>query len=288
MTDETRNSCNPSCGCAAPGEKDLVAWREVTGLALGKAHPAPAIAEEMPIGVLYGGVPYAVMMATASDLEDFVAGFSLTEGIIKDAREILGMDVRMAPEGVELDMRLPPERMHEFLARKRVRSLRGQTSCGLCGVEDVADSRIDTPHAAAGTPFTVAAMQRALDGLYPHQTLNHATRATHAAAWATPAGEILAVREDVGRHNALDKLIGAGLRESIDFSSGFCVVTSRCSYEMVQKALMARMPAIVAISGPTALAIRTAEAGGMTLVAVARPDGQIVYAGAQRILLAPR
>lgn len=288
MVEKSRTSCASSPGReAGPGANvagESAGWCEVEALLLGEARPATVIAEEMPIGMLYGGIPYAVMMASATDLEDFAAGFSLTEGIVRDATEILDLSVQSAPAGVEIDVRLPAERMHAFLARKRVRSLRGHTSCGLCGVEDIAETRIETPRAAAGIPFASAAVRRALEELFPYQKLNILTHATHAAAWATPEGEIVMAREDVGRHNALDKLIGGGMRNSIDFSKGFCVITSRCSYEMVQKALMARMPAIVAISGPTALAVRTAEAAGLTLVAVARPDGQVVYAGAQRVL----
>lgn len=259
------------------------AWQEVECRRIGKTPPAIVVAEEIPIGLLYDGVPYAVMMATPQDLDDFSFGFSRTEGIIQAASDIRSLAVRSSPDGIELDIRLAPERLHAFLARHRVRSLRGHTSCGLCGVEDVADARIETPRASPGSPFTSSAMRRALAGLFEKQPLNRLTHATHAAAWASPEGELLLLREDVGRHNALDKLIGAALRRGIDVSQGFCVITSRCSYEMVQKALMAQMPAIVAISGPTALAIRTARAAGLTLVAVARDDGQVVYVDTGRV-----
>ena len=259
------------------------AWQEVECRRIGRTPPATVVAEEIPVGLLYDGVPYAVMMATPQDLEDFAFGFSRTEGIIQAAADIRSLATHPSTDGIELEIRLAPERLHAFLARHRVRSLRGHTSCGLCGVEDVADAQIETPRASPGIPFTPSAMRHALAGLFEKQSLNKLTHATHAAAWATPEGELVLLREDVGRHNVLDKLIGATLRQGIDVSAGFCVITSRCSYEMVQKALMAQMPAIVAISGATALAIRTARAAGLTLVAVARDDGQIVYVDAGRV-----
>jgi len=178
---------------------------------------------------------------------------------------------------------LVPERLHGFLSRRRTRNLRGHTSCGLCGVEEVSDTQADTPQAPVGVAFTQAAVERALAALSAHQDLHRRTRAAHAAAWVSPDGDILLVREDVGRHNALDKLIGAAQRQAIDLSAGFCLITSRCSFEMVQKALMASIPAIVAISAPTGLAVRTAQAAGLTMIALARPDGQTVYANPQRI-----
>ncbi|WP_250265896.1 formate dehydrogenase accessory sulfurtransferase FdhD [Rhodovastum atsumiense] len=258
-------------------------WREISAQRIGQAPGTAIVAEETPIGLLYNGVPHAVMMATPADLEDFAVGFSLTEDIVRAASEIRGIDVRETADGVELDVLLAPERFHAFLSRRRTRSLRGHTSCGLCGVEEIADACSMTPRAPAGSSFTPAALQHALAMLSSQQELNRRTRATHAAAWVSVEGEILLVREDVGRHNALDKLIGAALRQGIDLAAGFCLITSRCSYEMVQKALMAGMPAIVAISAPTALAVRAAEAAGLTLVALARADGQNVYAGPQRI-----
>jgi FdhD protein len=241
------------------------------------------VVEEVPVGVTYGGIPHAVMMATPADLDDFAVGFSLTEGIITAASDVRQIAARETSDGVELDIELVPERFHGFLSRRRTRNLRGHTSCGLCGVEDIADARAETPRAAAGRPFTQAAVGRALAALPTQQELHRITHAAHAAAWASIGGDILLVREDVGRHNALDKLIGAALRQQTDLAAGFCLITSRCSYEMVQKALMASMPAIVAISAPTGLAVRTAEAAGLTLVALARSDGQNVYAVPDRI-----
>jgi FdhD protein len=257
---------------------------EVVVLSLGRSKAAAIVVEEVPVGVMYGDIPHAVMMATPANLEDFAVGFSLTEGVIKAASDIRHIAMRNTSDGVELDVELVPERFHGFLAGRRRRTLRGHTSCGLCGVEDIADIRAETPHVAAGRPFTQAAVCRALAALPARQELHQPARAAHAAAWVSIDGDILLVREDVGRHNALDKLIGAALRQQTDLAAGFCLITSRCSYEMVQKALMASMPAIVAISAPTGLAVRTAEAAGLTLVALARSDGQNVYTAPERIV----
>ena len=261
----------------------LHAWCEITAQPLGQPPLIAAVAEETPVGVLYGGIPHAVMMASPADLEDFVVGFSVTEGIIKSASDVRDITLRETAEGVELNVLLLPGAFQNFLSRRRTRNLRGNTSCGLCGVEEIADTAAKTPQAPAGRHFTQAAVRRALAALPAHQHLHRRTRAAHAAAWVSPQGDIRIAREDVGRHNALDKLIGAAMRSKTDLSDGFCLITSRCSFEMVQKALMALMPAIVAISAPTGLAVRSAEAAGLTLVALARDDGQNVYAGAWRI-----
>jgi FdhD protein len=250
---------------------------------IGRSRATATVIEEIPVGVIYGGIPHAVMMASPADLDDFAVGFSLTEGIITAVSDVRQIKTRETCDGVELDLELVPERFHGFLSRRRTRNLRGHTSCGLCGVEEVADTRAETPHAPAGRAFTQAAMSRALAALPEQQALHRLTHAAHAAAWVSIEGDILLVREDVGRHNALDKLIGAALRQRTGLADGFCLITSRCSYEMVQKALMASMPAIVAISAPTGLAVRTAEAAGLTLVALARSDGQNVYAAATRV-----
>ncbi len=261
----------------------LHTWCEIIAQPLGQAPRTAIVAEEVPVGVMYGGIPHAVMMASPADLEDFVVGFSVTEGIIKSASDVRSIAVRETADGVEMNALLLPEAFQGFLSRRRTRNLRGQTSCGLCGVEEIADTIVVTPRAPAGQKFTQAAIRRALTALPGLQELHRRTRAAHAAAWVSPHGDIQLVREDVGRHNALDKLIGAAKRQAVDLSAGFCLITSRCSFEMVQKALMASMPAIVAISAPTGLAVRSAEAGGLTLVALARDDGQNVYAGASRI-----
>jgi len=236
------------------------------------------IAVETPINIVYGNMPYAVMMASPSDLEDFVTGFSLTEGIVRSADEIRGIAVEPKDEGVIVTVELAPGRFREHLARRR--NLSGRTSCGLCGVETIEEIPMADAATRAARAVTAAAIETALGTLDRHQPLNQLTRAVHAAAWCDPAGTILAAREDVGRHNALDKLIGARLRAGADASEGFLLVTSRASFEMVEKAAIFGAGTLVAISAPTSLAVERAKHLGLTLAAVARRDGCIVFTGA--------
>jgi FdhD protein len=219
------------------------------------------------VGFRYGGLPYAVMMATPEDLEDFALGFTLTEGIAGEAGDIRHIRVGPAEGGVEIDIALTPPRFQAFLARERARSLAGHTSCGICGVRDLGALPGCGASLVPGPPPAADAVRRALAGLRARQPLAARTHATHAAAWADASGDLSDVREDVGRHNALDKLIGAMLRAGRDPRAGFGVVTSRCSFEMVQKAAAARFAALVAISAPTALAVRKAGEAGLTLIA---------------------
>lgn len=262
--------------------------RLVAGVRLGDGRAAVVtdctVAEETAVSFSYNGFAHAVMMATPADLEDFAVGFSITEGIARNASDLSGIALRPKTDGIALDIALTRAAFQEYLKRRRQRSLRGNTSCGLCGVESLADLRQEAPPLPPGAPITAAAVRSALAALRGFQPLGRDTGATHAAAWATPTGEMILVREDVGRHNALDKLIGACARKGIDLGHGFCVVTSRCSFEMAQKAIAAGMPALVAISAPTALAIETAEAAGLTLIALARSDTQIVYNGPARVI----
>jgi len=241
------------------------------------------IAEEVPVGFVYNGFSYAVMMATPDDLEDFAVGFSLAEGLIENLSGMRTASARASGEGIELAMELAPDAFAHFLRRRRVRSLRGHTSCGICGVEDLAGLGSAPPPArtdARGISIEHEAVHRALAALRDFQPLSRMTHCAHAAAWASCDGSLRLVREDVGRHNALDKLVGACLRADIAAVDGFCLVTSRCSYEMVQKAVAARFPALVAISAPTALAIRTARQAGLTLIALGRGGQPVVYSGA--------
>jgi FdhD protein len=258
-------------------------WRSVTALHH-RAGPrldecGLDVAEETPLAIQYNGIAHAVMMATPLDLDDFAVGFSIAEGIISSLEDIRGINAVPRDDGIGLEIGLAPGALHRFLQHHRRRSLRGHTSCGLCGLEDLADVPIAT---AAQVPparlITQSALQRALEDLRALQPLSARTHGAHAAAWVDLAGALVVVREDVGRHNALDKLVGAALRHRIDLANGFCLITSRCSYEMVQKAVAAGMPAIVAISAPTALAIRTAQAAGLTLATLDRSGGYLVYA----------
>ena len=236
------------------------------------------VAVETPINIVYGNIPYAVMMASPSDLEDFVTGFSLTEGIVRGADEIRSVTVEPKDEGVIVTVELAPGRFREHLARRR--NLSGRTSCGLCGVETIEEIPMADAATRAAHAVPVSAIEAALAALDQHQPLNQLTRAVHGAAWCDASGAILAVREDVGRHNALDKLIGARLRAGADAGEGFLLVTSRASFEMVEKAAIFGAGTLVAISAPTSLAIERARHLGLTLAAVARRDGCIVFTGA--------
>ncbi|MCO5090752.1 formate dehydrogenase accessory sulfurtransferase FdhD [Bosea sp. (in: a-proteobacteria)] len=246
------------------------------------AGPEPAqaveIAVETPVNIVYGNMPYAVMMASPSDLEDFVTGFSLTEGIVRGADEIRAIAVAPQAEGVVVTVDLAPGRFRAHLARRR--NLSGRTSCGLCGVETVAEIPMAEAATRAVRAVTPSAIEAALAGLGRHQPLNRLTRAVHAAAWCDMRGTILTVREDVGRHNALDKLIGARMRAGAEAGDGFLLVTSRASFEMVEKAAIFGAGTLVAISAPTSLAIERARHLRLTLAAVARHDGCIVFTGA--------
>jgi FdhD protein len=194
------------------------------------------------------------------------------------------VEVRTAEhdEGMVADVLLTAAGARRTRERRR-RNLEGRSSCGLCGVESPEDAMRALPMLPDGLVVAPGAIQAALAALGGAQALGHETRATHAAAWASREGRVLALREDVGRHNALDKLIGAALKAGLDPAAAFIVVTSRCSYEMVEKAAVAGAAMIVAISAPTALAIRKAAAANMTLVALAREDGHVVFAGAHRL-----
>jgi FdhD protein len=248
----------------------------------GLSHAAQRpLAVEMPVSFLYGGVPYAVMMASPGDPEDFAYGFSLTEGLIDRAEEIRAIEVRAqdqgSPQGLVVDIRLTPDKMRGHLARRRV--IAGRTSCGLCGVE-TADMLPEAARLAQAAPIAADAIFAALRRLDANQPLNALTRAVHAAAFCARDGSIVAAREDVGRHNALDKCIGAALREGRAPREGFMLVTSRASFEMVEKTAFFGAPLLAAISAPTSLAVDRAKALGLTLAAIARADSLQVFAGA--------
>ena len=237
-----------------------------------------AVAEEAPIAFRFGGVDYAVMMATPTDIEYFATGFAVTEGIASGMEDIRAIEIEAGGEGLAVDVTLIPARFRAFLADHRVRSLRGHTSCGVCGLESTRLLAQEDRRVAPSPPPSAKAIHHALASLRDLQPLARETRAAHAAAWCDGNGKIILLREDVGRHNALDKLIGAGLRAGIGLRAGFCLITSRCSFEMVQKAVAAGMSTLVAISAPTGLAVRTAREAGLTLLASARNDGHTLFA----------
>jgi FdhD protein len=234
------------------------------------------IAVETPVNILFGGVPFAVMMTTPADLEDFAIGFALTEGIIETLTDIRGVEIDRAEGGLKVNVALTGARLNAHLARGR--AISGRTGCGLCGIEDLAQLPAARPPVANVKPVDPAAIKLALHALEQSQPLNARTRAVHGAAWCDREGAIVALREDVGRHNALDKLIGALVRTSASPTEGFFVITSRCSFEMVAKAAVFGASTLVAVSAPTSLAIERALVSGMTLIAIARADHAMIFA----------
>jgi FdhD protein len=240
-----------------------------------------AIPEETPVAIVHNGSTYAVMMATPGDLEDFGYGFSLTEGVIGALSDVEAIETLEFEEGVEIRLWLNEERAGQQVARRR--QIAGPTGCGLCGVESLELAVKPAKQVTEGRTFTAAEISRAIASLPPAQVLNHETRAVHAAAFWEPATGLVAVREDVGRHNALDKLVGHLVREGRDATGGIVLLTSRVSIEMVQKTAMLGASVLVAVSAPTALAVRTATRAGITLAAIARDDGFEVFTHPHRI-----
>ena len=244
------------------------------------------LVEEVPVALVYNGISHAVMMASPADLEDFARGFSLSEGIIENASEIRGVEALPHEKGIELNIDLAPEKFWRLKERRR--TMAGRTGCGLCGIDSLEEVARDLPRlpdglASDGGRISLAAIERGLAALPAAQIWNVEARALHAAAFCDAAGNLLLVREDVGRHNALDKLIGGLLKAGIGPASGFALITSRCSVEMAQKAIVAGMRILVAVSAPTLMARRLAESNNLTLAALARRDSLLAVAHGERI-----
>jgi len=238
------------------------------------------LAEEVPVAFSYDGATHAVLMATPGDLEEFAVGFSYTEGIIAAPSEIAELTVVGMPDGIVLRIWLTGDRSDLFAARRR--RFVGPAGCGMCGLESLAEANRAIPTARNGLRVGRQEIEEAIAALPPRQALNIATRSVHAAAFWQP-GHSLVLREDVGRHNALDKLAGALLSRDRSVAAGIIILSSRLSIELVQKAGMIGAPILVGISAPTALAVRTAESIGITLVGIARDDGFEVFTHPERI-----
>lgn len=241
------------------------------------------VAEEVPVALTYHGVPHVVMLATPANLEDLAVGFTLSEEIVAGREEIMSVESVARDDGaLEVRIGIAAGRFSGLLRRQR--NMTGRTGCGLCGAETVEDAIRNPQSVGSNMSVSTAALHAALQDLQRWQQINLLTGSVHAAAWVLPDRGIQLVREDVGRHNALDKVIGAVARSNADFSAGYFLVTSRASYEMVQKTATVGAPFIAAVSAPTAFAIRLAEATGVTLVGFLREKQHVVYANPGRLL----
>jgi FdhD protein len=251
-------------------------WRED-----GPSAGSRSIPEETAVALTYNGGTYAVMMTTPQDLRDFAIGFSLSEGVIGSPADIDSLDIVQLDDGVELRMWLSQPKADRL--RERRRHIAGPTGCGLCGIESIAEAMRPAAVVAPGRQFSPEQIMAAMRSLPSRQKLNVQTRAVHAAAFWNATSGIVALREDVGRHNALDKLSGALARGSIEAGEGMILLTSRVSVEMVQKSAVIGASVMVSVSAPTALAVRMADAAGITLAAIARADGFEVFTHPHRI-----
>ena len=254
------------------GEGNLARWPSTSAaiprLSSARQRDMRIVPEECPVALVYDGTTVAVVMATPADLTDLAIGFSLTEGIIKSSDDVEHLDIVPGADGIELRMWLAAAAGGDF--RRRQRRMVGPTGCGLCGIESLAEATRSFGRLRREIILRSNQIEHGMDALSRAQVLNHVTHATHAAGFYLPGGTLIAIREDVGRHNALDKLVGALAAQRIPGQSGAALMTSRISIELVQKTAAIGCPILVAISAPTALAVRAAEEYGITLVAVAR------------------
>ena len=261
---------------AVSAEVSIERWTRGTS-----THTTDLVAEEMPVALVYHEVPHVVMLATPADLEDYAVGFTLSEGLVARTDEIRGVEVLPGEASFDVKVTVAWERFSQLIQRRR--NLAGRTGCGLCGAETAEDAIRECPSVPAGVTITAEELHVAIAELSVRQPINARTGSVHAAAWVVPGTGIQLVREDVGRHNALDKTIGALARSGADFSAGYMLITSRASYEMVQKCATVGIALLVALSAPTAFAVRLAQRCGLTLVAFARADQHVVYAHPQRL-----
>ena len=240
-----------------------------------------ALPEEVPVALVFNGTTQAVMMATPADLSDFAHGFALTEGIVTDLDQIEDFEIAKHAQGIEARFWLSGDRAEALMARRRATA--GPVGCGLCGIDSLEQAMRPVPRVESDLRLSPADVARATDALRTHQRLHDLTRATHAAGFLCPGGKVTLAREDVGRHNALDKLIGALLQQGTAPGSGAAVMTSRLSVELVQKCAIAGIPVLIAVSAPTGAAVHLAQQAGITLAAFARGGGFDVYSHPHRI-----
>jgi FdhD protein len=268
----------PATSCEVTVER----WRDGT-----TTQVSDQVAEEVPVALTYHGVPHVVMLTTPADLEDLAVGFTLSESIVAHREEIRSVEAAQRDDGaLEVRIGIAADRFSELLRRQR--NLTGRTGCGLCGAQTVEEAIRNPPPVNRGVTVDIKALHQALVDLKQLQEINARTGSVHAAAWVVPGPGIQSgiqfVREDVGRHNALDKTIGAIVRAGGDFAAGYFLITSRASYEMVQKAATVGATFLAAVSAPTAFAIRLAAATGVTLVGFAREHQHVVYANPSRLV----
>jgi FdhD protein len=258
------------------GTVDRQVWRDGSA-----SEGARTIPEETALALTYNGGTYAVMMGTPRDLADFAVGFSLSEGIIQSPADVDSLDIVELDDGIELRMWLKQSKADRLNERRR--HIAGPTGCGICGIDSIAEAVRPAAIVGQGRSFSPQQIMSAMQAVPSLQKLNMETRAVHAAAFWTPARGIVALREDVGRHNALDKLAGALAQDGVSTGEGMVLLTSRVSVELVQKTAAIGAPLMVAVSAPTALAVRMADAAGITLVAIARTDGFEVFTHPGRV-----
>ena len=239
------------------------------------------VATETAVALVYNGISHVVMMATPADLEDFALGFSLSEGILQSAKQLLDCEITETDKGIELALTIAAEPFAKLKEKRR--NLVGRTGCGLCGAESLEQAISEPAMVTAELSISHDAIQKASSALASEQKLQQQTGAVHGAAYCNEQGDLLSVREDVGRHNALDKLLGALAKKEQNKEQGFVLVTSRASYEMVAKTTSANVALLAAVSAPTSLAIELAEKSGLTLVGFTRTGRHVIYANGQRI-----
>lgn len=241
------------------------------------------LTEEVPVALEFNGISHAVMLATPADLEDFALGFGLSEGIFASAADLYGCEIAASPQGITVSMDVSARSFAGLKERRR--TLAGRTGCGVCGTESLDQVLRPVPEVPAGAPVRSGAIARAMRDMRERQRLCQVTGSVHAAAWCDADGAVQWLREDVGRHNALDKLVGALARAGAGRRDGFIAVTSRASVEMVQKSAVAGAPLLAAVSAPTLLAVETASKARMSLVGLVRRDDLVIYAHPERIVL---